>query len=75
MVEVFCYGKIRRFNSRQQAINFYKICQENSEGAERERYTNILCDLLWTTEKVVYDFEDEYLEYLSGYRKLSENYQ
>ena len=64
MVKVLCYGKIKEYADRKQAIEYFRQCQNSSEGAERERYTNILCNLLWTTKDIVYDYEDEYELYL-----------
>lgn len=41
-----CYNKEEVWNNRQTAIKFFISCIENSEGSERERYTNVLMDLL-----------------------------
>lgn len=60
MVKVLCYGKIHEFENRQKAIKFFRECQLMSEGAERERYSNILGDLMFTKSNFVYDYEDEY---------------
>ncbi len=40
-----CYGKEQEFTSRKKAIDFYLDCMMNSDGAERDRYTNIYLDL------------------------------
>ncbi len=44
-VTTVCYGKERVFDDRQEAVDFYENCLLNSEGAERERYLEILIDL------------------------------
>ena len=44
-VKTICYGKERTFDERQEAIDFYEDCVQNSEGSERERYVEILTDL------------------------------
>lgn len=44
-VKVICYGEERTFDDRQEAIDFYEDCVLNSEGAERDRYIEILNDL------------------------------
>lgn len=40
-----CYGKERKWKSRQEAIEFYIEGIAWSEGSERERYTEILLQL------------------------------
>ena len=40
-----CYGKEQEFTSRKKAMDFFLDCMMNSEGAERDRYTNIYLDL------------------------------
>lgn len=44
-IKVFCYNEIRSWNSRKQAIAFYKKGIKCSDGRERMRYENILNDL------------------------------
>lgn len=44
-VKVINYGKERIFDNRQDAVDFYEECLLGSEGAERERYLEILIDL------------------------------
>lgn len=44
-VQVTCYGTVRRFRSVDKAIKVFEECQMNSEGSERDRYTNILIKL------------------------------
>lgn len=45
LVTVTCYGK-SEIMDREYAIAFYLDCMRNSEGAERDRYTNIYLQLL-----------------------------
>ena len=45
LVKVTCYGTTETME-RQKAISFYLDCMYNSEGAERDRYTNIYLKLL-----------------------------
>lgn len=40
-----CYGTEQEFSSRSKAKKFYLECIAWSEGAERDRYVNILLDL------------------------------
>ena len=44
-IEVYCYAK-RTFESKASAERFYVQCIKNSEGSERERYANVLADIL-----------------------------
>lgn len=44
-VKVVCYGKEEEWNTREEAISFYRMCASGSEGAERNKYLNVLCDL------------------------------
>lgn len=43
---VICYGQKEVWTSRKKALQFYLEAIQNSEGSERERYTNIYCDLM-----------------------------
>lgn len=45
IVSITCYGKTERCE-RKKAIAFYLDCMRNSEGSERDRYTNIYLQLL-----------------------------
>ena len=45
MILVACYNEITKWNKRENAIKFYQECVINSDGAERDRYINILIDL------------------------------
>ncbi len=44
-VKVTCYGKVKVYDDRQAAIDFFEKCVVNSEGSERNRYVEILIDL------------------------------
>lgn len=41
-VKTICYGREVIWDSRKKAIMFFLECMASSEGAERERYLNIL---------------------------------
>ena len=58
-VTVKCYGEEEVYNNRDEAIKHFQECQRNSEGSERERYTNILCGLMFTSNDLVCDYENE----------------
>lgn len=45
VVEITCYSTTRQYK-RQDAVNHFLECMMCSEGAERDRYTNIYLDLL-----------------------------
>lgn len=65
MVKVLCYGEIEKFKTREEATMHFLECMMCSEGSEKERYSNILCDLMGTNKDFVYDDEDEYNLYLA----------
>lgn len=44
-VTVICYGKKQVWDSREEARAFYLDAIANSDGSEKERYTNIFLDL------------------------------
>ena len=44
-IQVICYNKSTIYKSRDEAIKFYNECYAMSEGAEQERYSNILYQL------------------------------
>ena len=58
-VTVKCYGENTVYSNREEAIRHFNECQRHSEGSERERYTNILCGLMFTSEDLVCDYENE----------------
>ena len=41
-----CYGQEQRWGSREEAQEFFLEAMLNSDGAERDRYTNVYCKLL-----------------------------
>lgn len=45
MVRTVCYKRERSWESRGDAIRFFKDCSANSCGHERDRYINILFKL------------------------------
>lgn len=45
-IKIICYGQEEIYTDRKKAIQFYRDCADHSEGAERERYVNILFDLM-----------------------------
>lgn len=53
-VKTICYGREKIWDSREEAIMFFLECMASSEGAERERYFNILVKLK-SDEKVCTD--------------------
>lgn len=44
-IKTICYGKTQKWQSREKALQYFLDCMINSEGAERERYTNIYLKL------------------------------
>ena len=58
IVTIHCYGKAEKME-REKAKAFYLDCMMNSEGSERDRYTNIYCDLV-NGLKVCSDGEEVY---------------
>lgn len=46
MTITICYNTARTWASRAEAIEFFKEGIANSDGAEKNRYTNVLMDLL-----------------------------
>lgn len=44
-VTVTCYGKTKKWASRANALAFFKEACRHSEGAERDRYLNIVWGL------------------------------
>lgn len=53
-VKTICYGKEKTWDSVKEATIFFLECMASSEGAERERYLNILVKLK-SGEKVCTD--------------------
>ena len=57
-VTVICYGKEEKYNSRQEAYDFYIQGAIATEGSEQSRYVTICSMLKCTNDKVVGD--DQY---------------
>lgn len=61
-VVVECYGKTDRYDTRKDAIDFYRDCADCAEGSEWERYARVLLDLYagksHATDRNPYDEED-----------------
>ncbi len=75
-VEVNTYGETKVFDTRAEAINFFEEAVVNSEGAEQERYINILQELKNTNKNSISDTineDDEEYEEESIY-DMAENY-
>ena len=45
-VTITCYGKTQKWEDKKDAAHFYWGCMIGSEGAERDRYVNILSQLI-----------------------------
>ncbi len=45
---VICYGEVKKWKSRKDAIDFFFEARESCDGHERERYERVLVDLLDT---------------------------
>lgn len=57
MVKITCYGQNKEYKSQLEAVAFFKECYFGSEGAEQERYTRILMDLMFTDKNEISDEE------------------
>lgn len=64
MIKILNYGEVKEFKTREQALKFYTECMCATEGAEKERYSNIVGDLINTNKDFIYDDEEEYWEYI-----------
>lgn len=60
MVFVVCYMDVYEYETRQEAIRHFKECYYMSEGAEQERYANILIMLQDENCYLAYDDESEF---------------
>ena len=58
-VTITCYGETKVWDSRIDALRFYKQGTEACEGAERDRYTRIVFQLL-DGKKVCTDQEEDF---------------
>ena len=45
MVTTICYGKEKNWERRSDAVEFFMASVISCDGAERERYLNVLVDL------------------------------
>lgn len=46
MITTICYGEKKTFKTREEALQFYCECASWCEGSEKERYMNIVLELL-----------------------------
>lgn len=60
MIKVLCYGELQKYETREEAIDFYNECYANSDGTEQERYSHILIMLTNRDVFLAYDLEDEF---------------
>lgn len=58
-VEVICYNRLHLFETRKEAREFYMKAVNMCEGSEKERYVNIVLDLITTDDKMVHDKADK----------------
>lgn len=59
-VTVWCCGEEQTFNTRDEAIRFFMNAMGACEGAEKERYANVVTDL-YDGQTLCIDDYDEYL--------------
>lgn len=45
-ITTICYGRIDKWDSRVDAVKYFYECASCSDGAEKERYMNIMMDLM-----------------------------
>lgn len=45
-ITTICYGRIDKWEDRAEAVKYFYGCALCSEGAEKERYVNIMMDLM-----------------------------
>lgn len=45
---VICYGEVKKWKSRKEAVRYYHRAVLECDGHERERYERVLVDLLDT---------------------------
>ena len=57
-VTVEIYGEKKEFNTRAEAIEFFKDCANNSEGSEQERYLDVLYRLKYGHDKELKDIDE-----------------
>ena len=67
-----CHDSLDVFEDKEKAKDFYSLCYQSSEGAERERYGSILVDLNFTdkgTDKITKDCKEIYMFVGDNYQK------
>lgn len=45
-ITTVCYGRIDKWDDRTKAVKYFYECALFSDGSEKERYTNIMMDLM-----------------------------
>lgn len=45
-ITTICYGHIDKWQDRAEAVKYFYECALASEGAEKERYVNIMMELM-----------------------------
>ncbi len=45
-ITTICYGHIDKWEDRAEAVKYFYGCALASEGAEKERYVNIMMELM-----------------------------
>lgn len=45
-ITTICYGHIDKWENRAEAVKYFYECALMSEGAEKERYVNIMMELM-----------------------------
>ena len=45
-ITTICYGHMDKWNNRAEAVKYFFECASCSEGAEKERYVNIMMELM-----------------------------
>ena len=67
-IEVTCKGEVKKWRFKEEAIDYYQECANNSEGIEKERYSHIIeqlydgffvCNDDEINEKIKSSFEHE----------------
>ena len=44
-ITVKCYGELKNYNTKEEAMKFFLECMAWSEGSERDRYSQIFTQL------------------------------
>lgn len=45
-ITTICYGHIDKWEDRTEAVKYFYGCANASDGAERERYVNVMMELM-----------------------------